>query len=146
MSLRKVPRDKLTDLPKKYVSGLTDEEKLKQKKEIERTKKIYKETGKVIERKQVSDNIIKRPSVYVKRFEDKYGFKINEIDKIKKMFPDTDIEKILDKGIGAYASGSRPGTTPEQWALARLASVLTGGKAYKVDKDLVGPISLKKIK
>lgn len=28
---------------------------------------------------------------------------------------------------------------------ARLASVLTGGKALAVDKDLVGPKSLKKI-
>jgi hypothetical protein len=68
---------------------------------------------------------------------------------LNKYFPDTDIDTILAKGRAAYASGSRPTVTgpsgPEQWAYARLASVLTGGKALAVDKDLVGPKSLKVI-
>ena len=65
------------------------------------------------------------------------------------MFPDTDIDAILARGAAAYASGSLPTVSgsggPTQWALARLSSVLTGGKALAVDKDLVGPKSLKVI-
>lgn len=139
-------RDKLTKLPKKYVAGLTDAEKVKQKKAIEKTAKVFKETGKVIPRKPIDADKKPRKSIYIKRFENKYNIGINEMDKIKAMFPDTDIDKVIAKGIGAYASGSRPNTTPIQWARARLASVLTGGPALKVDKDLVGPISLRKIK
>ena len=45
---------------------------------------------------------------------------------------------ILKKGKGAYASsGSRANVNPFQWALARLASVLTFGPSLKVDKDIL---------
>ena len=41
---------------------------------------------------------------------------------------------IYRKGLGAYnTGGSRTGASPEQWAMARVNSVLTGGKARQVD-------------
>ena len=47
------------------------------------------------------------------------------------------IDKVLDKGRAAYfTSGSRPNQTPESWALARLASVLVKGPAYKFDEKI----------
>jgi hypothetical protein len=64
---------------------------------------------------------------------------------VKKEFPGTDVETILKKGIAAYASGSRPGQSTSSWKFARLASVLTAGKALAVDKDLVSDADLKKI-
>ena len=67
--------------------------------------------------------------------------------KVKAKFPDTDIDGILAKGRAAYASGSRPNrygrAGVESWSFGRLASVLTKNKALLVDKDLVGPKSLK---
>jgi len=33
----------------------------------------------------------------------------------------------------AVTSGRRPGVSPQQWAMARVNSVLTGGKARSVD-------------
>ena len=43
----------------------------------------------------------------------------------------------MDKGKAAYySSGSRPEVSKEQWAYARLASVITGGKARQVDKKI----------
>ena len=43
----------------------------------------------------------------------------------------------MDKGFGAYfSSGSRPNQTPMSWSLARLASVIVGGPARKVDKSI----------
>lgn len=41
---------------------------------------------------------------------------------------------VYEKGLGAYySSGSRPGMTAHQWAMARVNSFLKGGKAQKVD-------------
>jgi hypothetical protein len=41
---------------------------------------------------------------------------------------------VYRKGLGAfYSSGSRPGMTAHQWAMARVNSFLKGGKARKVD-------------
>ena len=48
------------------------------------------------------------------------------------------IKRILKKGRGAfYSSGSRPNQTAESWAVARLASALTGGPAAKVDMHIM---------
>jgi acyl-CoA synthetase (AMP-forming)/AMP-acid ligase II len=73
-------------------------------------------------------------------------YPITNIEKVKREFPNTDIETILSKGRGAFASsGSRPNQTPDSWAYARLASVLTGGKAMAVDRNLIGATDLNKI-
>jgi hypothetical protein len=41
---------------------------------------------------------------------------------------------VYKKGLGAfYSSGSRPGMTSHQWAMARVNSFLKGGKARQVD-------------
>jgi hypothetical protein len=75
-------------------------------------------------------------SSHVVRFEKKYGFKITD-PKVKNIISQTGINKILEKGKGAYFSaGSRPNTTPSQWARARLASVIMNGPARKVDKAI----------
>lgn len=132
-------------LPPKYTAGLTADQKAKQVELIKKSSRKYKETGLVADRPKVSDKPTKR-SVYVKRFEKKYGFPITDTAKVKSVFYDTDVTKILSKGAGAYASsGSRPNVSVAQWSYARLASVLTGGPALKVDKDLVGPVSLQLI-
>ena len=46
------------------------------------------------------------------------------------------LSKVYDRGMAAYKTGHRPGTTPQQWALARVNSFLTGGGARKADADL----------
>lgn len=99
--------------------------------------------------KRSESSLPKKRSGYSAEFERRYGFKVTELDKVKKLFPDTDIKTILAKGRAAYASGSRPNMTGkggiEAWSYARLASVLSGGKALQVDHKSVGPISLKVI-
>ena len=141
-AVKETPKDKQTGLPKKYVAGLNPAEKAEQAKEISESQKTYKETGKVVERPA---GPTKRSSHSI-AFENRYGFSISDLKKVKQKFPATDIEKILSKGRAAYASGSRPGVSIEAWAKARLASVLTGGKALAVDKDLVGDSDLRKIR
>ena len=48
------------------------------------------------------------------------------------------LREIVRKGEGAfYSSGSRPNQTAQSWGYARLASVLTGGPAAKVDHHIL---------
>ena len=46
------------------------------------------------------------------------------------------LKKVYDRGMAAWKTGHRPGTTPQQWAFARVNSFLTGGGARKSDADL----------
>ena len=134
----KVQWNRVMQLPEKYLANLTPQQRLLQARLIAKSQKEYEETGNVEDRPKVSDKPTRRSS-HVKKFEQRYGFSVTNLDKVKKKFPDTDVQGILAKGAAAYASsGSRPNVTSFQWKYARLASVLTGGKAYKIDKDLVG--------
>lgn len=122
----------------KYIANLTPSQRILQARLIKQSQKEYEETGQVEDRPKVSSKKTKR-SNHVKDFEEKYGFPITDLEKVKKKFPDTDIDTILAKGAGAYmTSGSRPNVGSFAWKYARLASVLLGRKAYQIDKDLVG--------
>lgn len=47
------------------------------------------------------------------------------------------LKKVYDRGVAAWRTGHRPGTTPQQWGMARVNSFVTGGKTSKTaDKDL----------
>lgn len=128
MDIRKTPKDKKTGIPKKYVpKSLSPEDRKKQIKSIkEKTKRPKVESFK------------SKRSSHVEKFEKKYGYKISNLKRISKEIISMEgINKILDKGRGAYFSGgSRPNQTPQSWALARLASVIMNGKARQVDKDI----------
>ncbi len=47
------------------------------------------------------------------------------------------LKKVYDRGMAAWRTGHRPGTTPEQWGMARVNSFATGGKTRTTaDADL----------
>jgi hypothetical protein len=48
------------------------------------------------------------------------------------------LRKVYNRGMAAWRSGHRPGTTPQQWAMARVNSYITKGKGtyYGADADL----------
>lgn len=52
--------------------------------------------------------------------------------------PYSTLMKVYRRGVAAWNSGHRPGTTPQQWGLARVNSYVTKGKGtyYGADKDL----------
>lgn len=115
-------------IPKQYVpKSLTPEDTIKQIKSI----KEGKDRPKV-------DSFKSKRSSHVVKFEKKYGTKITDDDFISKnIISKTGINKILSKGRGAYySSGSRPNQTADSWARARLASVIMGGAARKVDQKI----------
>jgi nicotinamide mononucleotide adenylyltransferase len=47
------------------------------------------------------------------------------------------LKQVFRRGVAAWRTGHRPGTTPEQWGFARVNSFATGGKTQKTaDADL----------
>ena len=48
------------------------------------------------------------------------------------------LRKVYNRGMAAWRTGHRPGTTPHQWAMARVNSYIMKGKGtyYGADKDL----------
>ena len=52
------------------------------------------------------------------------------------------LKKVYDRGMAAWKTGHRPGTTPQQWAFARVNSFITKGKGTwgKADKDLASQV------
>jgi hypothetical protein len=66
-----------------------------------------------------------------------------EIEGLKKKAEKSGIaysilKKVYDRGMAAWQGGHRPGTTPQQWAFARVNSFITKGKGTwgGADKDL----------
>ena len=83
---------------------------------------------------------------YKQKFNKKYGFKKDESHSIKEIAKLSGITyknalKIVQKGEGAYftnpQSVRKQVKSPRQWGVARLYSAVMGGKAAKIDKDLL---------
>ena len=52
------------------------------------------------------------------------------------------LRSVYNRGMAAWKSGHRPGTTPQQWAMARVNSFITKGSGTwgGADKDLAGKV------
>lgn len=139
--------------PKRYIpKGLSEADKKKQKKQLDKSTADYKK-GKLTERKKL-ESFKGKKSSYVEQVKEKTGLPIN-VDKLADKFSRSDtrkkelkkgFEEVIDKGKGAYySSGSRPNQTPDSWGKARLASVLVGGPSRKIDKKIVDKYNIPKI-
>jgi len=83
---------------------------------------------------------------YKQRFNRKHGFEKDATNSIRKIARLSGITygnalKIVEKGKGAYYSNPqsvRPQVkSATQWGVSRLYSAVGGGKAAKIDKDLL---------
>jgi len=83
---------------------------------------------------------------YKQKFNKKHGFEKDATNSIRKIARLSGITygnalKIVEKGKGAYYSNPqsvRPQVkSAQQWGIARLYSAVMGGKAAKIDKDLL---------
>ena len=77
------------------------------------------------------------------------GFaELNEVIKgLKKKaeksgMPYSILKQVYNRGMAAWKGGHRPGTTPQQWAFARVNSFITksSGTWGKADKDLAAKV------
>jgi len=141
-----VTNKKGNPIPEKYLKGSTDREE--RKKELEKNLKAHqKGESKFSDKDWATDfdesgeRIETVPSKYTEAFHKKYN--PSSLDKAIKNkakecgVPLTIARAVVKRGQAAWASGHRPGTTPEQWGLARLNSFCVGGKTTKTaDRDL----------
>ena len=90
-----------------------------------------------------------KPSKHTQKFKQMYGEDmINEkieglVNKSEKSGISYNIlKKVYDRGMAAYKTGHRPGTTAQQWAMARVNSFITKGSGTwgKADKDLADKV------
>ena len=142
---RALARDKSTDQPKKYVSGLTDKQKKAHDRHLEKQGK-KSDSDKSAYKQSPADKVAKtKPSKHTNKFKQMYGEdylneKIKGLEtKAKKSgMPYSILKKVYDRGMAAWKGGHRPGTTPQQWAFARVNSFTTksSGTWGKADKDL----------
>jgi len=131
------------DQPAAYYKGLSDKEKKARAKFFKRGGGKGPAPG--------DEDAKTKPSKHTKKYKEIYGeeevksFKeyVTENKALKKKSDDTGapmsvLKKVYDRGLAAYKTGHRPGTTAPQWAMARVNSFLTYGKgtAQKADKDL----------
>lgn len=101
-----------------------------------------------------------KPSKHTKKFKQMYGemadhltfedFTVTEGNTKKALMKKADksgmpyaiLKKVFDRGVAAWRTGHRPGTTPTQWGLARVNSFVTKspGTWGKADKDLAAKV------
>jgi hypothetical protein len=99
------------------------------KKKLPELKKLAKE----LQMKQLKQ---KKEQVESFQLDEKIAGLVKKSDK--SGMPYGILKKVYDRGMAAWKTGHRPGTTPQQWAFARVNSFTTksAGTWGKADKDL----------
>ena len=130
----------MENIIERYIpKSLTRKDLKKQKKNILKSRKLYKK-GIYYQRPKVKSYKSKK-SRHLEHARELYD--IDKITPSKELANKTQcsqdaLEKIVNKGRGAYfSSGSRPNQSAESWGLARLASSITGGNASIVDYHIL---------
>jgi len=148
---KKLPYDKDTDQPKKYVAGLSDKEKKAHDRHLEKQGK-KSDSDKSAYKQSPADKVAKtKTSVHTKKYKQMFGegdVELNEVIKgLKKKaeksgMPYSILKQVYNRGMAAWKGGHRPGTTPQQWAFARVNSFITksSGTWGKADKDLAAKV------
>lgn len=149
-------------LPKKYKKGLNKEEEKIMKKEVKETSKMDEDDPKAYEEWE-SDKKYKargnkpKKSKHTSEYEKRFGKKESVEDEsllesevllenskkaLKNKSEESGIaygilKDVFDRGMAAWRTGHRPGVSPNQWAMGRVNSFITGGKTRTTtDKDL----------
>tara|TARA_R110002110_G_scaffold146910_1_gene336948 strand:- start:994 stop:1680 length:687 start_codon:yes stop_codon:yes gene_type:complete len=144
---KKLPYDKDTDQPKKYVAGLSDKDKKAHDKHLEKGSKKSDSDKSAYKQSPADKKAKTKPSVHTKKYKQMFGegdVELNEVIKgLKKKaeksgMPYSILKQVYNRGMAAWKGGHRPGTTPQQWAFARVNSFITksSGTWGKADKDL----------
>ena len=149
--------------PKKYFSGVRSKSKEARAKHFERGTKMDDDNPAAYKPAPGDAGAKTKPSKHTKKFKQMFGEDINEaferimtgldeaaeyleekqIDALKKKSEKTGIpygilKQVYNRGMAAWRTGHRPGTTPQQWAFARVNSFATKSKGTwgGADKDL----------
>jgi hypothetical protein len=156
----------LAESPARYHSGVADSTAEKRKAHFNKGAEKHWDDPSAYEKAPGDATAETKPSKYTKRYHQLFTkegtvkhdkrFKFNrkrenpyfkELEEsadtaLEKKAEETGISKsilqqVYNRGVAAWRTGHRPGTTPEQWGFARVNSFATGGKTQKTaDADL----------
>jgi hypothetical protein len=139
--------------PKKYGAGLSKSEAERRYSHFEKNKEKSDSDPNAYKPAPGDDEPAPKQSKYTKKYKQMYGEEFiseAEIAGLKKKAEKSGVsynilKKVYDRGMAAWKGGHRPGTTPQQWAFARVNSFLTGGKTRTTaDADLWAKTKKKK--
>ena len=133
--------------PKKYHSGLSKSTKEKRDAHFKKGAKMDDDNPRAYKKAPGDATAKTKESKYTKKYREKFGEEVEFItenpDKaLKKKSEDSGIsvsilKQVYKRGVAAWRTGHRPGTTPEQWGFARVNSFIVGGKTRRTaDADL----------
>ena len=118
---------------------LTKKDRQLQKRELMKSRRLYKK-GHYYTRRKMSSFVSKKSPHIIKAEKIYHLEKISATPELAKATGCSQqaLAKIINKGEGAYfSSGSRPNQTAQSWGIARLASAITSGKAAAVDYKIL---------
>lgn len=144
--MKKNPKHKETGLNKSYVAGLSTSTAKARKAHWAKTSKMDPKNPAAYEPAPGDASAKTKESKYTKAYRAKFGEDI-EIDEsaaagLAKKAKESGVslgilKQVYRRGVAAWRTGHRPGTTPQQWGMARVNSYITKGKTYHTtDKDL----------
>jgi len=142
--------------PANYYKGLGKSTKSKRAAQFKKQAKMDDDNPKAYKPAPGDATAETKPSKHTKKFKQMYGemaehltfedFTITEQDTKKALMKKADksgmpygiLKKVFDRGVAAWRTGHRPGTTAVQWGLARVNSFVTKSKGTwgKADADL----------
>ena len=146
------PKDKDSGMKKSYASGLSKSTNAKRAAQFRKQAKMDDDNPAAYKPAPGDARAKTKTSKHTKKFKDMFGeSKRLEESNIKKALqnkadksgmPYGILKKVYDRGVAAWRTGHRPGTTPSQWGLARVNSFATKSKGTwgGADKDLAAKV------
>jgi dephospho-CoA kinase len=135
-----VAKDKESGLPKKYVAGLSKSTAKARAAHWKKKAKLSDSDPRAYEPAPGDATAKTKPSKYtlkVRKMMDESADKSLSAKAAKSGVSLSTLKKVYRRGVAAWNSGHRPGTTPSQWGHARVNSYISKGKTYHTaDKDL----------
>jgi phosphopantetheine adenylyltransferase len=146
--------------PKNYFKGVSKDDKVARAKQFKRQAEMPDDDPDAYKPAPGDEEAPTKKSKYTKKYDQMFKEEScdcedececdddlnEEVEAVRKKAEETGIsygilKKVYDRGMAAWKTGHRPGTTPQQWALARVNSFVTGGKTRKTaDADLAKQI------
>jgi len=142
MKAQSVAKDEQTGLPKKYVAGLSPQTKREREAHFDRMGERPDSDPEAYKPAPGDEDAPEpKPSKHTKAVR---ALMMGEESKLslsakakKTGISLSTLKTIFRRGVAAWKSGHRPGTTPQQWGHARVNSYINKGKTYHTaDSDL----------
>jgi hypothetical protein len=149
---REQPKDKDSGMKKSYASGLSKSTNAKRAAQFKKQAKMDDDNPAAYKPAPGDARAKTKTSKHTKRFKDMFGEdraiteqnvkKALQNKADKSGMPYSILKKVFDRGVAAWRTGHRPGTTPAQWGLARVNSFATKSKGTwgGADKDLAAKV------